>query len=71
MILFFTTKLIGKGTGLGLSISYEIVVNKHCGTLRCESELRKGTEFWIEIPLQQNKKECILKNNPVTKENIV
>ncbi|MBD2208608.1 PAS domain S-box protein [Nostoc linckia FACHB-104] len=50
---FFTTKPVGKGTGLGLSISYQIVVEKHAGILRCESFLGKGTEFWIEIPLQQ------------------
>jgi signal transduction histidine kinase len=47
---FFTTKPVGKGTGLGLSISYEIVVEKHGGTLKCLSEPGKGTEFWIEIP---------------------
>ncbi|MBD2775649.1 sensor histidine kinase [Iningainema tapete] len=50
---FFTTKPVGKGTGLGLSISYQIIVEKHAGVLRCESEVGKGTEFWIEIPLQQ------------------
>jgi signal transduction histidine kinase len=48
---FFTTKPVGKGTGLGLSISYQIVVEKHRGTLRCISEPGQGTEFWIEIPL--------------------
>jgi signal transduction histidine kinase len=47
---FFTTKPVGKGTGLGLSISYEIVVEKHGGTLKCFSETGKGTEFWIVIP---------------------
>ena len=51
---FFTTKPVGKGTGLGLSISYEIIVNKHSGVLQCESELGKGTEFLIEIPLHQS-----------------
>ncbi|MDZ7949546.1 ATP-binding protein [Nostoc sp. DedQUE09] len=50
---FFTTKPVGQGTGLGLSISYQIVVQKHSGVLRCKSELGKGTEFWIEIPLHQ------------------
>jgi len=49
---FFTTKPVGKGTGLGLSISYQIVVERHGGALRCLSEPGKGTEFWIEIPLQ-------------------
>ncbi|MBD6618437.1 histidine kinase [Komarekiella sp. 'clone 1'] len=48
---FFTTKPVGKGTGLGLSISYQIVVEKHGGTLRCISEPGQGTEFWVEIPL--------------------
>ncbi len=51
---FFTTKPVGKGTGLGLSISYQIVVEKHKGRLWCESELGRGTEFWIEIPLSIN-----------------
>lgn len=51
---FFTTKPIGKGTGLGLSISYQIVVEKHKGLLCCKSELGKGTEFSIEIPVQHN-----------------
>ncbi len=50
---FFTTKPVGQGTGLGLSISYEIVVNQHGGELKCVSDLEKGTEFAIEIPLQQ------------------
>ncbi|MEH2459108.1 GAF domain-containing protein [Nostoc sp.] len=49
---FFTTKPIGKGTGLGLSISYQIVVEKHGGILKCSSELEKGSEFWIQIPVE-------------------
>ncbi len=53
---FFTTKPVGKGTGLGLSISYQIVVEKHKGKLWCESELGRGTEFWIEIPLSVGSK---------------
>ncbi len=52
---FFTTKPVGKGTGLGLSISYQIIVEKHGGTLKCISEPGQGTEFWIEIPLSMNK----------------
>ncbi|MBD2772766.1 PAS domain-containing sensor histidine kinase [Iningainema tapete] len=51
---FFTTKPVGVGTGLGLSISYQIVVEKHRGQLHCNSECGRGTEFVIEIPLQQN-----------------
>ncbi|KAF3885246.1 MULTISPECIES: ATP-binding protein [Nostocales] len=51
---FFTTKPIGKGTGLGLSISYQIITEKHHGTIECLSEQGKGTEFWIKLPVQQN-----------------
>jgi PAS domain S-box-containing protein len=52
---FFTTKTMGKGTGLGLAISYQIVVEKHQGKLRCSSLPGQGTEFTIEIPIQQGK----------------
>jgi two-component system, NtrC family, sensor kinase len=48
---FFTTKPVGKGTGLGLSISYQIVVERHGGSLKFSSEPGQGTEFWIEIPI--------------------
>ncbi|MEG4581835.1 PAS domain S-box protein [Microcoleus sp. MON1_C5] len=48
---FFTTKPIGKGTGMGLSISYQIIVERHKGELYCNSELGKGTEFTIKIPI--------------------
>ncbi len=49
---FFTTKPVGKGTGLGLAISYQIIA-KHHGKFTCYSELGKGTEFIIELPLKQ------------------
>ena len=35
---FFTTKPVGEGTGLGLDISYRIVVNKHHGDIRVDSQ---------------------------------
>ncbi|PHJ61400.1 serine/threonine protein kinase [Nostoc linckia z18] len=50
---FFTTKSVGSGTGLGLSISYQIIVDKHKGNLTCNSTIGEGTEFVIEIPMQQ------------------
>lgn len=50
---FFTTKPVGKGTGLGLSISHHIIVEKHGGQLQCICEPNQGTEFRIEIPIQQ------------------
>ncbi|NJO19007.1 MAG: GAF domain-containing protein [Spirulinaceae cyanobacterium RM2_2_10] len=49
---FFTTKPVGKGTGMGLAISFQIIVEKHGGHLRCESQPGAGTTFHIEIPLQ-------------------
>ena len=49
---FFTTKPTGKGsTGLGLSISYDIVVQGHQGSLRCESEPGEGAEFVVGLPV--------------------
>lgn len=59
---FFTTKPVGQGTGLGLSISYQIVVEKHGGTLRCFSQPDRGAEFVITIPVSdgclQSGDEC-------------
>jgi signal transduction histidine kinase len=48
---FFTTKPVGKGTGLGLSISYQIITDKHKGSLRCVSTPGNGAEFVVEIPI--------------------
>jgi two-component system, NtrC family, sensor kinase len=49
---FFTTKPIGKGTGMGLAISYQIVTERHHGSLDFISEPGKGTEFVITIPVK-------------------
>lgn len=50
---FFTTKEVGKGTGMGLSISYQIITERHGGTLECISEPGRGAEFVVTIPLKQ------------------
>ncbi len=48
----FTTKSVGKGTGLGLAIARQIVVEKHGGSIDCNSSPGKGTEFAIVIPVR-------------------
>jgi signal transduction histidine kinase len=54
---FFTTKDIGQGTGLGLSISYDIIVNKHNGSIDVNTEPGKGTEFIVKLPINIITKE--------------
>ena len=50
---FFTTKPVGKGTGMGLSISFQVITEIHHGRLSCESAIGEGTDFAIEIPIEQ------------------
>ena len=58
---FFTTKPVGKGAGIGLTISHEVVVEQHGGKLTCISAPGEGTEFIIEIPLNQTHPKPIVK----------
>ncbi len=51
--LFFTSKG-SQGTGLGLFIAHR-VVKYHGGTVDVESELGKGSQFYICIPFQKPK----------------
>jgi signal transduction histidine kinase len=46
---FFTTKDIGKGTGLGLDIAWRIIVGRHGGELRIDSE-PGDTRFIAVLP---------------------
>ncbi|MBD2353916.1 PAS domain S-box protein [Tolypothrix sp. FACHB-123] len=51
---FYTTKPVGKGTGMGLSISYQIITERHSGSIKCISSPGQGAEFVIEIPIEQS-----------------
>jgi PAS domain S-box-containing protein len=51
---FFSTKPIGEGTGLGLSNVLGIVRN-HTGFIQMDSELGKGTQFRVYLPVIMNK----------------
>jgi len=48
---FFTTKPVGKGTGQGLAIARSVVVDKHRGTIVCQSEPGQGATFIIRLPM--------------------
>jgi signal transduction histidine kinase len=51
--LFFTARPTGQGTGLGLSLSYDII-KAHGGEIKVETKEGKGTEFIIQLSLNQN-----------------
>lgn len=57
---FYSTKDIGRGTGLGLSICKKIV-DEHCGLIKAESELGKGSSFKIFFPYQSDEEEKEIK----------
>ncbi|HEY6173120.1 MAG TPA: response regulator [Kofleriaceae bacterium] len=47
---FFSTKPVGVGTGLGLAISHRII-SQFGGTITYDTEVGKGTEFHIALPI--------------------
>ena len=47
---FFTTKEVGKGTGQGLALAHTVIVKKHDGQIWFESEIGKGTTFFLRLP---------------------
>ena len=50
---FFTTKEVGRGRGQGLAIA-RAVVDKHGGTLTFETEVGKGTTFFVRLPVDRD-----------------
>ncbi|MFP4006537.1 MAG: sensor histidine kinase [Spirulinaceae cyanobacterium] len=59
---FYTTKPTGQGTGLGLAISYQIVAEKHNGTLDCQSQVGEGTTFIVNLPIQSETQFATVKD---------
>ena len=47
---FFTTKDVGRGTGQGLALARAVVGEQHGGSLTFETEMGKGTTFFVRIP---------------------
>ncbi|MEM9162602.1 MAG: ATP-binding protein [Cyanobacteria bacterium P01_F01_bin.4] len=54
---FFTTKGVGAGTGLGLDIARRIVVKRHGGTIRVNSE-PGATNFQVCLPFRPPKQDA-------------
>lgn len=50
---FVTTKPEGKGVGLGLAIS-RTIIERHHGDIQVESEVGRGTTFYIFLPVDVN-----------------
>lgn len=48
---FFTTKEVGKGTGQGLTLAHTVVVKKHGGRIWFDTEVGRGTTFFVRLPL--------------------
>jgi two-component system, NtrC family, sensor kinase len=53
---FFTTKPVGVGTGLGLSVCHRIITALG-GEIRVESEVGRGTRFFITLPVAEDSSE--------------
>lgn len=48
---FFTTKEPGRGTGQGLALAHAVIVERHGGRIRFDTEPGCGTTFVLELPI--------------------
>ena len=56
---FFTTKEVGRGTGQGLSIAHG-VIKGHGGSLEFQTEISKGTTFFVRLPIVAAEREAVV-----------
>ena len=49
---FFTTREPGSGTGQGLALAHSVIVRKHGGKIWFETEVGRGTTFFIHLPVE-------------------
>lgn len=63
---FYTTKDVGKGTGQGLALVRKIIIEKHGGTINLDSEIGKGTTFYLRLPV-----ECAVQDEADINEKIL
>ncbi len=64
---FYTTKEVGKGTGLGLSMVFGMI-KQHDGFIMFDSEINKGSEFRIYLPVTDITSELSSTENEVLKK---
>jgi len=60
---FYTLNSASRGLGIGLHAIYNLVVHQMKGTIQCNSQPGKGTEFYIRIPLLQVDGDCLRKDS--------
>lgn len=53
---FFTTKPVGQGTGQGLALAHSVIVQRHQGQIWFETDVGRGTTFFVRLPLQVREK---------------